>query len=121
MKIIIPVNEDKGTVCVSFGRTPLFLMVDLETKEREFIVNPAADAAGGAGTKAAQLIVDKKADAVLTPRCGQNAAIVLDAAEIKIYKTTSEDVEKEIEKFNQGKLEILSEIHEGFHNHGFSK
>ena len=71
MKIAIPVDEKSmGTnVCVSFGRTPYFLIYDTESKESSFINNSAASSSGGAGIKAAQTVVDSKADVLLTPRC----------------------------------------------------
>lgn len=120
MKIAIPVDEkDMGTnVCVSFGRTPYFLIYDTESKESAFIDNSAAASSGGAGIKAAQIIVDSNIEVLLTPRCGQNAADVLNAANIKIYKTTTPSVKDNIDAFIGGTLSLLDEIHEGFHGHG---
>lgn len=120
MKIAIPVDEkDMGTsVCASFGRAPYFLIYDTETKESEFIDNSAATSAGGAGIKAAQTIVDTKVSALLTPRCGENAANVLEAADIKIYKTMNISVKENIDAFIARKLSLLDEIHGGFHGRG---
>lgn len=120
MKIAIPVDKkDMGTnVCVSFGRTPYFLIYDTETKESIFIDNSAAASTGGAGIKAAQTIVDNKMDALLTPRCGENAADVLKSAYIKIFKTISSSVNDNIEAFIDGKLPLLDETRAGFHGHG---
>ncbi len=120
MKIVIPVDEkDMATnVCVSFGRAPYFLVYDTETQESLFLDNSAAASTGGAGIKAAQTIVDNKADALLTPRCGENAADVLKAADIKIFKTTDAPVKGNIKAFIAGKLPLLDEIHAGFHRHG---
>lgn len=120
MKIAIPVDEkDMGTnVCVSFGRTPYFLIYDTETKESIFIDNSAAASTGGAGIKAAQTIVDNKVDSLLTSRCGENAVDVLKSADIKIFKTISSLVNDNIEAFTDGKLPLLDEIHAGFHGHG---
>ncbi len=120
MKIAIPVDEKtlESNVCASFGRTPYFLIYDTETKESIFIDNSAAASTGGAGIKAAQTIVDNKANALLTPRCGQNAADVIKSADIKIYKTTSASVKDNIAAFVDGKLPLLDEIHAGFHGHG---
>jgi predicted Fe-Mo cluster-binding NifX family protein len=120
MKIAIPVDEKslESNVCISFGRTPYFLIYDAETQESEFIDNSAAASAGGAGIKAAQTIVDHKVSALLTPRCGQNAADVINAAEIEIYKTASASVKDNIADFIEGKLPLLDEIHAGFHGHG---
>ena len=79
MKIAIPVDNASinTTICISFGRTPYFLIYDTETKEAVFLDNSAAASQGGAGIKAAQTIVDSKAEALITPRCGENAAEVL--------------------------------------------
>lgn len=120
MKIAIPVNDKnmETTVCISFGRTPYFLVYDTETKVGEFIVNTAANSQGGAGIKAAQMVVDSNADALLTPRCGENAADVLKAADIKIYKTIGDSIKDNIKVFEAGKLSELTEIHSGFHGNG---
>lgn len=120
MKIAIPVDEKtlESSVCASFGRTPYFLIYDTETKESVFIDNSAAASTGGAGIKAAQTIVDNKANALLTPRCGQKAADVIKSADIKIFKTTSASVKDNIAAYIDGKLPLLDEIHAGFHGHG---
>lgn len=118
MKIAIPVNEDKETVCISFGRTPLFLVVDAETGEKKYIDNSAAVSQGGAGIKAAQILVDNDVDVLLTPRCGENAAAVFQAAEVSMYKTAGDSVDENLAAFKAGKLPKLNDIHPGFHNHG---
>ena len=120
MKIAIPVDEKtlESNVCASFGRTPYFLIYDIETKESIFIDNSAAASTGGAGIKAAQTIVDNKVNALLTPRCGQNAADVIKSADIEIFKTTSASVKDNIAAYIDGKLPLLDEIHAGFHGHG---
>ena len=120
MKIAIPVDEKSldSNVCVSFGRTPYFLIYDVDTKESVFLDNSAAASTSGAGIKAAQTIVDNKANVLLTPRCGENAAEVLKSADIEIFKTTSASVKDNIDAFIDGKLSLLDEIHAGFHGHG---
>jgi len=120
MKIAIPVNEKKveSGVCLSFGRTPYFLVHDTETKEDLFTENSAAKSTGGAGIKAAQIIVDNEVDVLLTPRCGENAAGVLENAGIKMYKTVGDSVSSNIEAYNAGKLSLLEDIHAGLHDHG---
>ena len=120
MKIAIPVDEKtlESNVCVSFGRTPYFLIYDVETKDSIFIDNSAAASTGGAGIKAAQIIVDNKADVLLTPRLGENAADVLKPTEIKICKTITGSAKDNIDAFIDGKLPLLDEFHAGFHGHG---
>jgi predicted Fe-Mo cluster-binding NifX family protein len=89
MIIAIPTddNTDRTNVCISFGRAPFFMLYDSETSNVRFIDNDAASSQGGAGIKAAQSLVDSKAGALLTPRCGDNAAEVLKAAGVGLYKT----------------------------------
>ncbi len=120
MKIAIPVDEKsiESSVCISFGRTPYFLIYDMESKKSIFLDNSAAASQGGAGIKAAQTIVDNNVGALLTPRCGENAAAVIKAANVKIYKTINDSIIDNINALNEGKLALLDDIHAGFHNHG---
>jgi len=120
MKIAMPVDKKSmdSKVCISFGRTPYFLVYDTEAKKEMFIANAAADSPGGAGILAAQIVADSHADVLVTPRCGKNAADVLDAAKIKIYKSMNDSITENLEACQNGKLEVLSEIHAGLHGHG---
>ena len=120
MKIAIPVEmiSEDVKVCPSFGRAPYFLIYDTNTKVSEFINNNGATITGGAGIKAAQKIVDNSVNALLAPRCGENAAEVIASANIKIYKTLSTSVKDNIDAFIDAKLPLLHEIHSGFHGHG---
>ncbi|MGD9566918.1 MAG: NifB/NifX family molybdenum-iron cluster-binding protein [Sedimentibacter sp.] len=123
MKLMIPLDENstKSNVCISFGRSPYFLIFDTDSNESKYIKNTAAESQGGAGIKAAQIIVDNKAEILITPRCGKNAAEVLNAANIQIYKSINESIKDNIDNFTMGKLSILDEVHEGFHGHGGTK
>lgn len=120
MKIAIPVNDKsmESGVCLSFGRAPYFLFYDTESKESVFLSNSAATSQGGAGIKAAQIIVDNNADILFTPRCGENAANVIKGGNIEIYKTINDSIMDNINAFNDGKLSLLKDIHAGFHGHG---
>lgn len=115
MKIAIPLESDKKNVCVSFGRAPFFLFYDDQTDESEIAENFAAQATGGAGTKAAQFTADKGTGVVITVRCGENAAAVLKAAGIKIYRSAGGSAEENIKAFSEGKLSELDHFHAGFH------
>ena len=120
MKIAIPaeINEQKPTVSASFGRATHFFIYDEDTTVSQTLENTAAQSAGGAGIQAAQMIVDSGAQALLTPRCGQNAANVLLAAGIRLYKTIpGTSAMDSVRAFQEGKLDELNEIHEGFHGH----
>lgn len=120
MKVALPV-ESKSldvSVCPSFGRTPLYVLFDTDRGTHEFLENAAAASQGGAGIKAAQALVDNGVAALITYRCGENAAQVLNAAGVKMYKAQDGSVNDNIAAFKDGRLPLLTEIHPGFHNHG---
>lgn len=120
-KIAMPVNGITAanladiSVNRSFGRAPYFLIYDAGTQESSFLQNSAAGNPGGAGIKAAQLIVDQQITALLTPRCGENAANILQSAGITLYQTIDASVEENINAFINGELLLLEDIHPGFH------
>ena len=113
MKIAIPLDENKKDVCITFGRAPYFLFA--QDGKQEILENPAAQAQGGAGIKAAQFIVDQGADVLLTVRCGQNANEVFQAADLKVYQTQGTDALENVSAFTEGKLAELTHFHAGFH------
>ncbi len=118
MIIAIPSDKESldSAVCVSFGRAPFYCLYDTETEQSTFIVNSAADSPGGAGIKAAQLLVDSKANILITIRCGENAAKVLKPANVELYKALNLSVADNIAAYKQNKLESLKEIHAGYHH-----
>jgi len=99
-----------------FGRAQLFLFVDTETMEYECIANPAITAGGGAGTKAAQLVSDKGAQAVLTGNVGPNAFTALSAAGVKIYAGMAGTARQAVENFKIGQAIPVSEPSVGAHS-----
>ena len=119
MKIAIPMNEKalNSSVSAHFGRAPYYLIYNTETKESVFIDNSASASRGGAGIKAAQVILDQQANVLITPRLGDNAAEVLEAAKIEIYKSIEGSAEDNINALLDKKLARLSEIHPGLHDH----
>ena len=68
-----------------FGRAPYFMVFDQETGTWKNIKNPHADAAGGVGPRAAQILVEEGASALITGNVGGNALNALKAAKIAIY------------------------------------
>lgn len=120
MKVALPVEHKAmdGPVCPSFGRTPYYALYETETGAQEFLDNSAAVSQGGAGIQAAQALVDHGVRAVVTYRCGENAAQVLNAAKIELYRAQDGSVLENLEKLKNGALSPLSEIHPGFHHHG---
>lgn len=120
MKIAIPADENilENEVCMSFGRVPYFYIYDTDTKIGEFIENKAAISPGGAGVKAAQIVVDNLADTLITPRCGENAAEVFKATKLQIYKSTIGSIQDNINAYMDKKLVVLDKFHSGFHGVG---
>lgn len=120
LKIAVPAegNTIESQVCQSFGRTYYFVVVDNETLEFTVIDNEATSSEGGAGIKAAQAIADSGAGVVITFHCGQNAADVLKAANIKIMKAVPGTITDVVRRYMAGELNELSEIHAGYHKHG---
>jgi predicted Fe-Mo cluster-binding NifX family protein len=118
MIIAIPSDKDSldSAVCVSFGRAPLYCLYDTETEQSTFLANSAADSPGGAGIKAAQLLVDNKVNILITVRCGENAAKVLQPANIELLKALNLSVADNIAAYRKNKLETLKEVHAGYHN-----
>jgi len=86
-----------------FGRCQQFIIVDPETEEFEVVDNSSAGAAGGAGISAAQMIVKKGVEAVLTGNCGPNAHQVLSAAGIKVITGVSGKVKDAIYEYKHGR------------------
>lgn len=117
MKIAVPVDENTAgaAVCASFGRAPYFLIYDTEDRQTRFIENTAAGAQGGAGIRAAQIVADSGAQALVTVRCGENAAQVLKAAGVKIFRASSAGAADSLRDFEEGKPEPLEKFHAGFH------
>ncbi|MFX0017893.1 MAG: NifB/NifX family molybdenum-iron cluster-binding protein [Promethearchaeota archaeon] len=72
-----------------FGRCPSFTFVTIENKEIKevrAVPNPAAEAMGGAGIQAAQLVGNNGANEVIVGFLGPNAAQSLSSLNIKIYQ-----------------------------------
>ncbi len=92
-----------------FGRCQYFIIADAETEGFEAVDNTSAGASGGAGISAAQMIVDKGVEAVLTGNCGPNAHGVLSAAGIKIITGVSGKVKDAIAEYKIGTYSIAQQ------------
>ena len=119
MKIAIPVEEKRTDieVCMSYGRTPYFAIYDMETREFSYIDNSAAAASGGAGIRASQDLINAGVTHVIVTRLGENAADVLLADNITIYKCNNGTIVDNIKAFEAHELEELTSFHAGFHGH----
>jgi len=99
----------ESNVDVRFGRCPYFLVVDLENKEiksSESIENTSANQMGGAGITSAQLVADKKVDAVITGNIGPRAFTVFQQLGVEIYQASGK-VKDVLQQFAEGKLKKI--------------
>ncbi len=87
-----------------FGRCPYFIMYDSENDTFEYFENESRNAMGGAGIQAAQAVINRGANTVISGNIGPNAFKVLAAADINIYSGVSGTVREAIEKLKNGKL-----------------
>jgi predicted Fe-Mo cluster-binding NifX family protein len=91
-----------------FGRCPTYLFVEPETMEFEAVPNPAMSQGGGAGIQAAQFVVNRGANAVLSGNLGPNAFDVLQAAGVPGYLVAGGTVREAVEAFKAGQLQRMS-------------
>jgi predicted Fe-Mo cluster-binding NifX family protein len=110
MKVCVSATADSldAPVDPRFGRSPYFIIVDLETMQFEAIPNPASSVMGGAGIQAARVIASKGVKAVITGNVGPNAFQALSAAGIKIITGAYGTVREVIEKYKRGELKEAS-------------
>ncbi len=119
MKIAIATEQENlnSQINQTFGRAPLFLIYNTEDKTSTFIKNEAMNAAGGAGIKASQFLVDQDIDSVICFRLGENAVKVLSGANINLYSAqANKSIQENIELLLNDKLEALVDIHSGYHH-----
>ena len=88
-----------------FSRCAYYMIVDSETMQFEAVLNTAAGAMSGAGIQAAQSIVNRKVDVLITGNVGPNAFQVLSSAGIKVVPNASGTVVEVIERYKKGELE----------------
>ena len=88
-----------------FGRAKGFIIYDLEANNFEYIDNiQNLEAAQGAGIQAAQNVVNKNVDAVISGHCGPKAFKVLSTSGVKIYTAEEGKISEILEKFKNGEL-----------------
>jgi predicted Fe-Mo cluster-binding NifX family protein len=77
-------NTLESKVSDKFGRCRYFIVIDPDTMKFEAIKNPADKLQGGAGPKAAETIIKKGIEVLLTGHVGDKAEDVLKRGNIKI-------------------------------------
>jgi predicted Fe-Mo cluster-binding NifX family protein len=109
MRIVVSAQGDTLDAPASpvFGRCPTYVFVDTETMQFEAVPNPAMNQGGGAGIQAAQFVVERGAQAVLTGNLGPNAFDVLQAAGIPGYLVPEGTVRQAVEAFKAGRVQPM--------------
>ena len=110
MRIVVS-SEGSGLCAAAsriFGRCSTYVFVDTDTMAVESVPNPAQNAPGGAGIQAAQFVIAKGAEAVITGSLGPHADDVLGAAGVQAYLVGDTTVEGAVEDFIAGKLTQLA-------------
>lgn len=111
MKLIVTATAPnlEAPVDPRFGRGAYFVVVDTDTMQWQAHQNEAVNAAGGAGSQAAQFAAQQDAEAVISGDFGPNAYIALAAGEVKMYLLgTSQTVSEAVANCVAGKLQ---EVH----------
>lgn len=109
MKIMITSQskELSSQVDSRFGRAKYFILYDTESGKWEAIDNVQnLNAIQGAGIQAAENVVNKGAEYVLTGHCGPKAFRTLSANGIKIIIGVEGAVSDAVERFKRGDLKI---------------
>ena len=116
MKIAITSNSTDGATELAldaqaspvFGRCAAYVFVETDTMALEVVENPAIGASGGAGIQAAQFVVERGAQAVVTGNVGPNAFNVFGQAGIQVIVGVSGSVRHAVEQFKTGTLSSAS-------------
>lgn len=106
MKICVTsTGESLGSaVDPRFGRCAYFIIVDSDSMEFEVISNTSLNARGGAGIEAAQTVINKGVDVLITGDIGPNASRVFNTSNIKVIVGVSGTVRELVEKYKSGLL-----------------
>jgi predicted Fe-Mo cluster-binding NifX family protein len=111
MRIVVTANgtDLDAPASAVFGRCPAYVFVDTETMAFEATENPAIAAPGGAGIQAAQFVIERGAQAVVTGNVGPNAFNVFQSAGVPIYPFGGGTVREAAEAFRVGELQSIAD------------
>lgn len=107
MKVAITAkgNTPDAEVDPRFGRARQFVVMDTESERFEALDNEQnLNAAQGAGIQAAQSVVSKSVEAVVTGHCGPKAFRALTAAGVKVFVGASGTVAEAFIMYKKNEL-----------------
>jgi predicted Fe-Mo cluster-binding NifX family protein len=98
MKIAVPASQNnyKSLISNYLGRSPFITIYDEETKEYQFIENVGFKTQDGSGLKATKIIIQNKANVLLTMEIGQKAYSVLMKDHVDVHLINSRSTIKSI-------------------------
>lgn len=102
-------KDIKSSLSAVFGRCSFFLIVEIEDKKVkgfEAIENTSVNQMGGAGISAAQMVVEKGVNAVITGNIGPRALDVFRQFNIQVYRGAGL-VKEVLQKYIEEKLEKI--------------
>jgi len=109
MKIAFPIENNKGLESLiydHFGRAPEFLIVDTETLSCQPISNNKLSDENS-GCKSHVFTDHPEVNAIITECIGDGSLRNLTKAGIKVYKATKGSINKHIDLFNGGSLNLF--------------
>lgn len=106
MKICITAQQNNlnSPIEPRFGRCRYFVIFDDKTQQYEAVKNTAISAAGGAGIKATQLLIDNQVDTLITGRIGPKAMNALETTNIQVILNASGLIKNVLEQLRNGEL-----------------
>ena len=106
MKIVVTANGTDLDAPASpvFGRCPVYVFVDTETMHFEAMKNPEFDTLRGAGFEAAEFVVKRGAQAVMTGSVGPNAFGVFQSSGVPVYLSAGGTVREAVEAYETRRL-----------------
>ena len=93
-----------------FGRCKTFTVIDIQNAKiikEEIKENNSFNASTGAGSAAAQFVIDLNVNAVISGNYGPNALSVFSQSDVKQYVCSKLTVEKAINQFMSGNLSLI--------------
>ncbi len=109
MKICVTANDSglEASVTPHFGRCKYFVIVDPDSMKSESIENGSGSATGGAGVQAAQQVIGKGIDTLITGSVGPNAFSLLSSENVEMKIFTSGSVLEAINSYRSGSLDSI--------------
>lgn len=93
----------------NFGRCAFFILFDEDKNSTEVVRNPFSNTMGvGAGVQLARLLIDKKAESVITNRMGAGPFRLLVSANVEVYQCAGLTAIKAVELLTKNELPSLN-------------